>query len=92
MHAPVTVRVQWATWKTTRPESWYSTLAVFPEEAESPRWSITLRFAETPADPSTIWDGSAEFLVEQAPWERLRSGAIFQMFEGNRVSATVHVA
>jgi len=71
----------------------YITVSKFPEDdlpGVLDRWSVKLVFSP-PVQPSdgVEWNGTASFLVADAPWERLRPGVQFEMYEGRVMTATV---
>ena len=72
----------------------YITISRFPDDEDSwpdGAWSIVANFDSPPAEQGSPSVGRAHFLVEAAPSERLRPGAIFTPHEGLREVATVHV-
>lgn len=95
MNAPVKVNVVWADVKLSRlpTSASYVTVAKFAEDAEAwPRegWSIVLEFQPENARARSF-EATARFLMPNAPWERLKSGCIFELYEGTRKTATVTV-
>jgi hypothetical protein len=96
LSAFVPVKIRWTDAKKNRTSETgrYVTVARFREDVSSwPReaWSIIIEFP-----PSTTFTevvkGRARFLVENgSPRERLKSGAMFELLEGNVVMATVQV-
>lgn len=90
----VPVKVEWEQSKRDRPTSGkYVTVARFfveddkwPEEA----WSVILEFSKQ-GEEIDYTSGKAAFLVENAPVDWLKSGSVFEMFEGYKKTATVAV-
>lgn len=70
----------------------YITVARFAEDGASwpsNSWSVVLQIrGDVRAEPC---QAEARFLSPDAPEERFRSGARFELLEGNRVTATVDV-
>lgn len=87
----VRVRVQWMDWKapSAPTEGRYSTMARFvDEDLRREAWSVVLEdFVREGGEISAC----AGFLVEAAPWDRLKPGVTFEMMEGSRASARVQV-
>lgn len=72
----------------------YITVAKFEEDKdtwEKEAWSIVLEFSESPAKQGNPSRGTARFLVEDAPVERLVSGKRFEMYEGRTKVAEVEI-
>ena len=72
----------------------YITVAKFEEDKdtwEKEAWSIVLEFSEIPAKQGNPSRGTARFLVENAPIERLVSGKKFEMYEGKTKVAEVEI-
>jgi len=95
MNPPVKVRVEWTSEKLRRLPcgGTYSTVAKFAEDGINwpvQAWSIVLEFSPDSAC-SRSFSATARFLVSNGPVERLRSGAVFELFEGRMHSATVTV-
>jgi hypothetical protein len=94
MTSPHSVVVHWAEEKRkSLPTSGqYVTVARFPEDGEkwsADGWSVVLQIrGDVHAQPCKA---DARFLSPEAPHERLRSGARFELLEGNRVTAIVDV-
>lgn len=68
----------------------YSTVAKFLEDADEwPKegWSIVLEFLPG----HSINEATARFLMPNAPWGRLKTGCVFELYEGSRKTATVTV-
>lgn len=90
----VPVKVEWEPSKKDRPVSGrYVTVARFlndedkwPDEA----WSVSLDFHRQ-NDVFDYENGTANFLVGNAPNEWLKSGAVFEMLEGHNKTAKVTV-
>lgn len=71
----------------------YATVAKFSEDANAwPRegWSVVLNFDPAGAQ-SREFEATARFLVPNAPWGRLKTGCVFELYEGNTCAATVTV-
>lgn len=95
MNSPVKVNVVWADEKTARlpSDSSYATVAKFAEDADtwpSEGWSVVLDFSPGRAQARSF-EATARFLMPNAPWGRLKSGCVFELYEGNRRTATVTV-
>ncbi|WP_124458596.1 hypothetical protein [Variovorax sp. KBW07] len=95
MKDPVKVNVLWEDEKMSRLPSGtsYSTVAKFAEDVEkwpSDAWSVVLEFQPETAK-KRAFDATARFLVSHAPWERLKPGCVFELYEGGRKTATVNV-
>lgn len=95
MRVPVKVNVVWADEKLAHlPTSTsYATVAKFAEDAEAwptEGWSIVLEFLPENARVRSF-EATARFLMPSAPWERLKTGCIFELYEGVRKTATVTV-
>lgn len=72
----------------------YSTVAKFSEDAGNwpdSAWSIVLDFPSPEVAHAETFKATARFLVLNAPWERLKSGCVFELYEGARRTATVTV-
>lgn len=72
----------------------YIAVAKFDEDKdtwEKEAWSIVLEFTESPAHQGNPSRGTARFLVENAPIERLISGKKFGMYEGRTKVAEVEI-
>jgi hypothetical protein len=70
----------------------YVTVARFPEDMDSwlsNAWSVVLEIRGDVC--SRPCEANARFLSSDAPEERLRPGARFELLEGNRVTAVVDV-
>jgi hypothetical protein len=93
----VPVTVNWTQEKRERlPTSGeYTTLArcIGDDTANNgQQWSIKLTFSPMiQSADAPEWKGFASFLVDDAPWERLQPGAVFETFEGRRATARVTV-
>lgn len=92
------VRVYWTSPLTGRRQAFsgtlYSTVALFPDhlsEFQEQAWSVNIRFGSPPTDQGNPSLGTAEFLSEDAPHERLRTGTFFELYEGPRLTAVVEV-
>jgi hypothetical protein len=95
MNSPVKVNVVWADEKMGRLPSGtsYATVAKFAEDAEtwpSEGWSVVLDFPPTSAEARSF-EAAARFLMPNAPWSRLKTGCVFELYEGNKRTATVTV-
>jgi len=72
----------------------YITVARFEEDKdtwEKEAWSVFLEFSVTPAKQGNPSHGTAKFLMENAPVERLRRGRKFEMYEGRSKVAEVEI-
>lgn len=72
----------------------YITVAKFQEDTdtwEQEAWSIILEFIEPPIKQGNPSKGTARFLVENAPIERLAIGNKFEMYEGREKVAEVEI-
>jgi len=94
---PVRARVDWTCEKRAArlPQGTsYSTVARFAEDGgqwpPQEAWSIVLTFAPGAAHGATF-AATASFLVADAPWERLKPGCSFDLYEGLKKTATVTV-
>jgi hypothetical protein len=77
-------------WKglTVPASGWYSTIARFDgDDLQREAWSIVLDEFQQGDDVLA----RAGFLTENAPWDRLKAGVVFEMMEGARTSARVEV-
>lgn len=89
MNNTVKVEIHWAEWKVPRIEApgRYVAPAKFEQDAATwPNdvWSIVLEFEE-------IGNGTARFLAEEAPHQRLKRGIMFEMYEGPKMSAKINI-
>jgi len=91
----VDVNVKWCGAKALNlPQSnQYVTVAKFNEDLtwQNEAWSIILEFKVTPKEQGNPSNGSARFLMQNAPSERLRVGAEFDLYEGDSLVAKVKV-
>jgi hypothetical protein len=72
----------------------YINISRFPEDPPSwpdGSWSIVLEFDTPPSAQGSPSLGTARFLVDEAPHERLQRGRSFDVFEGTRHTATVEL-
>ncbi|MEQ1561066.1 MAG: hypothetical protein ABL933_19310 [Methyloglobulus sp.] len=72
----------------------YITVAKFQEDKEfweKEAWSIVLEFNTSPAKQGNPCLGTARFLVENAPVERLIRGKKFEMHEGKTKVAEIEI-
>jgi hypothetical protein len=95
MKSPTKVNVVWSEEKMGHLPSGatYSTIAKFAENAEtwpSEAWSVVLDFAPASA-LNRSFEATARFLMPNAPWDRFKSGCVFELYEGNKRTATVTV-
>lgn len=95
MNTPVNVNVAWADNKKERlpTSSAYITVAKFAEDSElwpSEGWSIVLEFKHENSIARSF-EATARFLVPNAPWSRLKTGCVFELYEGFQKTATVTV-
>jgi hypothetical protein len=92
----VEVLVTWLTIKAVAlPQgNQYTSVAKFEEDKdtwEQEAWSIVLEFDNTPAKQGNPSRGTAKFLVENGPIERLVIGNRFEMYEGKVIVAEVEI-
>jgi hypothetical protein len=74
--------------------SLYSTVAVFPDHLDEfphEAWSVSVHLESPPTEQGNPSIGVAEFLASEAPHDRLRPGAFFELYEGPRLTAVVEV-
>lgn len=74
----------------------YVGLSRFPEDSDAwpdEAWSVELRFDQPPPEQPTGTPsyGRVRFLVDDAPRERLHSGARFELYEGPTCVADVEI-
>ena len=72
----------------------YITIAKFEDDKdtwEQEAWSIVIEFSKPPAKQGNPSRGTARFLVENAPIERLGIGKRFEMYEGKEKVAEVQI-
>lgn len=70
----------------------YSTVSKFKEDDWGKEaWSMIFDFDEAPAKQGNPSKGKARFLADNAPHERLKSGKIFELYEGREKIALVKV-
>jgi len=72
----------------------YATISRFTEDASAwlqEAWSIVLEFDEPPSVQENPSIARVRFLVEQAPVDRLKPGHAFELYEGNKKVAMVHI-
>jgi len=85
MKKMVNVSVNWISTKLNKlPEGLqYITVAKFKEDInwQNESWSIEINFNEPPIKQGNPSKGIANFLVEAAPQDRLKSGEIFELYE-----------
>jgi hypothetical protein len=96
MNTPVKVRVVWCPEKMNHlPSSLsYSTVAKFSEDAAhwpDTAWSIVLDFPAPEVPHFKTFECMARFLVPSAPWEKLKTGCLFELYEGFKKTADVTV-
>ena len=96
MHDPVKVLVTWSTEKMKQlpSSSQYVTVAKFDEDADGWQgelWSVVIEFESPETSHAESFKATARFLVENAPWDRLKPKCIFELFEGSKKTATVRV-
>ena len=63
----------------------YVTIGRFPEEGPGwpdGAWSVVIDFETPPAEQGNPSVGTASFLMEAAPQERLEQGTHFELYEG----------
>lgn len=96
MRKPINVSIQWTPEKLAhQPSSGvYSTVAKFPEDTDWPAiaWSVVMEFHTSKNHPlGDSLEATARFLVPEAPWDRLKKGCVFELYEGFKKTATVIV-
>ncbi len=97
MDKSVKVLVKWSPEKMAHlPSSCtYSTVAKFEEDAAhwpEKGWSVVLEFPAPPdVSHAESYKASARFLVPNAPWERLKTGCVFDLYEGFKRTANITV-
>ncbi|WHI47325.1 hypothetical protein QT397_14300 [Microbulbifer sp. MKSA007] len=72
----------------------YSTVSKFIEDKDTwleHAWSMLLEFDKAPVKQGNPSLGTASFLVEDAPHERLQQGTIFELYEGPTRVAEVKI-
>jgi hypothetical protein len=69
----------------------YITVAKFDESWIDEAWSIVLNFEIPPSQQGNPSKGYAKFLMPNAPLDKLFSGQLFQLYEGNVLVAKVEV-
>ena len=95
MNSPVKVNVIWSKEKMGCLPSGtsYITVAKFAEDTDiwmNEAWSVALDFPVGSAQ-TCLFAARARFLVPEAPWERLKVGCVFELYEGTRKTALVTV-
>lgn len=90
------VSVLWVGQKKTRlPNTLrYVTVAKFEEDKDTwdkEAWSIELDFVVSPAQQGNPSRGTARFLMENGPVERLTKGKRFEMYEGKTKVAEIEI-
>jgi hypothetical protein len=68
------------------------TVARFPKDGDrwhEEAWSVVLEASPPPAEQGSPTIGTARFLADDAPQERLRPGRSFELYEGARRVAVV---
>ena len=96
MTMPVKVFVKWSPEKMEHlPLSCsYITVAKFAEDADhwpAECWSVVLDFPSPEIAHAPSFEATARFLMPTAPWERLKTGRTFELYEGFKKTATVTV-
>ncbi|WP_157903135.1 hypothetical protein [Cupriavidus malaysiensis] len=96
MRESVKVHVQWLPEKMVNlPSSnTYSTVAKFPEDAATwpnEAWSVVLEFDSPEIAHAVSFNATARFLMPTAPFERLKPGCVFELYEGFKRTAIVRV-
>ncbi len=72
----------------------YITVAKFDEDKhtwEKEAWSIVLEFTKSPKEQGNPSKGTARFLVDNSPLDRLATGTAFEMYEGKMKVAEVTI-
>jgi len=95
MNLGVKVNVVWSDEKTGGLPlgTTYVTVAKFLEDAgtwPSEGWSVILDFPHGKAK-NRSFEARARFLMPNAPWNRLKKGCNFELYEGDRRTALVTV-
>lgn len=57
-----------------------------PPGAEGANWSLVVEFLSRPSN-STDWIAEVRWLVDEAPYELIRMGARFELYEGKKCVA-----
>jgi len=73
---------------------WYITISRFSDDGPKwpdGAWSVGVRFDEPPRSQGTPSHGTARFMMEDAPHERLQPGTRFELFDGPQKTADVEV-
>ena len=96
MDKRVKVHVQWAPEKMANLPSagTYSTVAKFQGDTESwPNdvWSVVLEFDSPVVACNGSCNATARFLMPTAPVEKLKTGCVFDLYEGFKRTAHVEV-
>ena len=72
----------------------YVAVSRFPEDGlnwPDGAWSVVLEFSSPASEQGNPSVGTARFLSEEAPLERLRPGRVFELYEGLHQVATVEL-
>ena len=87
------VNVEWKGIKAERLPTGiqYITVAKFDENWLKEAWSIVLEFDKSPNLQGNPSKGYARFLMPNGPEDKLTSGAVFELYEGNVLTAKVTV-
>lgn len=92
---PVEVSVTWNPANASNPISGrYSTIAKFDQDLEdwpNIAWSVLLDLVEQSEKSGKAVRAKAQFIVPGAPWGRLVKDCRFELYEGNKIKATVTV-
>ena len=99
MNKPVLAKVYWIPLeeggRTSLPTGKrYATISRFAEDASAwlqETWSLVLEFDEPPSAQGNPSMARARFLAEKAPVDRLQPGYAFELYEGNKKVAMVHI-
>jgi hypothetical protein len=96
MHNPVKVLVTWCPEKMLHlPSSCqYMTVAKFAGDTDGwqgDSWSVAIEFPSPETSHAESFEATARFLVESGPWEKLKRGSSFDLYEGFMKTASVRV-
>lgn len=88
----VPVIVCWSKEKLLPNSNHYSTVSKFKDDDWSKdAWSIVIEFNEPPSKQGNPSTGEAYFLANNAPKDKLKSGEIFELYEGKIKVAIVKI-
>lgn len=69
----------------------YITVGKFDDNWLEDAWSIVLDFTIPPAEQGNPSFGLASFLMANAPGNKLKSGVMFELYEGKSLTAKVSI-